>query len=261
MAFTQPLAWKEEKLPVLHTVKAPPVLILIPAFNEEECIEQVLDDLLEHETRLHVLVINDGSRDRTERVARCKSEETRRLFILNIPNNIGIGGAVQAGFKYACRNGYSQVVQVDGDGQHRADQLQKLLEPLGKDESDIIIGSRFLENNGFSSSIFRRAGIRFFTTLISCLTGKRVTDPTSGFRAFGRGAIEYLADNYAEDYPEPESIMILHRRRFRIKEVPVIMNCRAGGKSSISPLKSTYYMTKVTIAILIDLFRRAGKKE
>lgn len=259
MTFTQPLTWQEKKLqPVLRPIKRPSVLIVIPAFNEEESIKEVLKTLLGSDLDFHMLVINDGSQDQTEGIVREIVEEEDRVFLLNIPNNIGIGGAVQAGFKFACRNEYSHVVQVDGDGQHRADQLEKVLEPLREDRADIVIGSRFLENNGFNSSFFRKVGIRFFTTLISLLTRRPVTDPTSGFRAYSRNTVQYLVDNYAEDYPEPESIIILHRRRFRILEVPVLMNRRAGGQSSISPLKSTYYMIKVTIAILIDMFRRAG---
>lgn len=256
MALTQKVVWEKERPQVLHRVKPSPVLALIPAFNEEACIKTVVKDLLEWDYDQHVLVINDGSQDSTERITRELMETTDRLFILSIPNNIGIGGAVQAGFKFACRKGYEHVVQVDGDGQHRADQMQKLLRPLEANQADVVIGSRFLENTGFNSSIFRAVGIKFFTHLISLLTGRIVTDPTSGFRAFGRRTIEYLADNYADDYPEPESIIMLHRRNFRFLEVPVYMNSRVGGKSSISPLRSTYYMTKVTIAILIDLFRR-----
>jgi glycosyltransferase involved in cell wall biosynthesis len=258
MTFTQTLTWQPKEVPVFQKVENSPVLIVMPAFNEEESIRQVIDDLLGSKLKLHVLVINDGSADKTENVIRGIMEETDRLFLLNLPNNIGIGGAVQAGFKFACRNGYSMVIQVDGDGQHRADQIEKLLHPLRENDADVVIGSRFLEDNGFNSSLLRKAGIKFFTMLISTLTRRHVTDPTSGFRAFGRTTLEYLAENYAEDYPEPESIIILHRRRFRFLEVPVIMNCRSGGKSSLSPLRSTYYMIKVTIAILIDLFRRSG---
>ncbi|MHC4943740.1 MAG: glycosyltransferase family 2 protein [Planctomycetota bacterium] len=261
MTSTQPLAWQQEEVPALHKVEIPPVLIVIPALNEEATIREVIEDLLDTELNLHVLVINDGSEDRTESIVRDIMETTDRVFLLSLPNNIGIGGAVQAGFKFAARNGYPMVIQVDGDGQHRADQLDKLIDPLKEGKADIIIGSRFLVNNGFSSSFFRKVGIKFFTMLISLLTARPVTDPTSGFRAYSRNSIEYLADNYAEDYPEPESIIILHRRRFSFMEVPVRMNSRAGGKSSISPMKSTYYMIKVTIAILIDLFRRVGMKK
>jgi len=258
MTYSHSAALKREKLPGLHRLGLPPVLAVIPTFNEEVCIKTVIADLLGCGLDLHVLVINDGSEDDTGPFTREMMKDTNRLFILNLPNNIGIGGAVQAGFKFAFRNGYSKVVQVDGDGQHRADQVGKLLEPLEEDRADIVIGSRFLENNGFNSSFYRALGIKFFTALISVLTFKQVTDPTSGFRAFSRRTIEYLADNYSEDYPEPESIIILHRRNFRFTEVPVIMNSRAGGRSSISPLRSTYYMIKVTMAILIDLFRKRG---
>ena len=258
MSLSQQVAWKPEESPtILRRKSSPPLLVVIPAFNEEECIEDVLSTLLDQrDIDLHVLVINDGSEDQTESIIRERMKNSDRLFILNLPINMGIGGAVQAGFKFAQRNDYAMVVQVDGDGQHRADQLHKVLEPIMENRADIVIGSRFLEKNGFNSSFFRTVGIKFFTTLISALMRQQVTDPTSGFRAFSRATINYLANNYAEDYPEPETIIILHRRKFRCTEVPVIMNCRAGGKSSISPLRSTYYMIKVTIAIVMDHFRR-----
>jgi glycosyltransferase involved in cell wall biosynthesis len=256
MILPQNIAWKREKTQPLWKVDSASVLVVIPVYNEEVCVREVITDILDQDPNFHALVINDGSDDQTEKIIREMMTKRDRLFLLNLPNNIGIGGAVQAGFKFACRNGYTIVVQVDGDGQHRADQLEKLLVPLKGNQADIVIGSRFLVNNGFNSSFFRKVGIKFFTTLISILTRRQVTDPTSGFRAFGRQTIAYLADNYAEDYPEPESIIILHRRSFSFLEVPVKMNNRAGGKSSISPLRSTYYMIKVTIAILIDLFRR-----
>lgn len=261
MTFTQPLSWQRQKAPALQKYRLPPVLIVIPAYNEEACIKEVLDDLLNTGVDLHILVINDGSDDRTEALTRQIMESEGRVFLLNLPNNIGIGGAVQAGFKFASRKGYEMIVQVDGDGQHRGDQLDRLLAPLKADQADIVIGSRFLVDNGFNASFCRKVGIKFFTMLITLLTSRPVTDPTSGFRAFSRRTITYLTENYAEDYPEPESIIILHRRSFRFMEVPVIMNHRAGGKSSISPLKSCYYMVKVTIAILIDLLRRAGMRK
>ena len=254
-------ALAEKKPRIEAWTRKPSVLIVIPAFNEEDCIARVLEDILDLDTECHVLVINDGSKDATGGIIREVMRDRPRLFSLHIPNNIGIGGAVQAGFMFARRNGYTRVVQVDGDGQHRADQLKRILEPLVRDEADIVIGSRFLPGcepagPGSAPSLWRALGIRFFTTLLGMVTGRKVTDPTSGFRAFGRAAIEFLAEHYAEDYPEPESIITLHRRNYRMVEVPVIMNRRSGGRSSISPLRSTYYMVKVTIAILMDLVRR-----
>ncbi len=257
MILPQQVAWQESRARAFERPRPPEILVIIPAFNEEASIEGVVSKLLgQKKIDLHVLVVNDGSKDRTEAIVREFMKASDRLFLLNLPNNMGIGGAVQAGFKYALNQRYAIVVQVDGDGQHRVDQLHKVILPIQENRADIVVGSRFLEKNSYNSSIFRAAGIKFFTTLISILTGSPVTDPTSGFRAYNEPTIEYLAENYADDYPEPESLIILHRRRFRSMEVPVIMNDRAGGKSSISPLRAGYYMVKVTIAIIVDHFRK-----
>lgn len=240
-----------------EAVERPRILAVIPAFNEEACLEEVVRSLLAQGDDLHVLVVNDGSRDETEAVARNLADRWERVFLLNLPNNIGIGGAVQAGFKFARRRGYDVVVQVDGDGQHPADHLARVAEPVLEGRVDIAVGSRFLHPEGGAgvSSFCRRIGIRFFTALLSLLTRRRMTDPTSGFRAYGRAAVEYLSEHYAEDYPEPEALMILHRRRFRSVEVPVKMHPRLAGRSSISPSRACYYMLKVTVAVVMDLFR------
>lgn len=191
-------------------------------------------------------MINDGSTDNTLRIC-----ERERFHYLNLPINMGIGGAVQAGYVYACRNDYDIAVQMDGDGQHDAAYLETLLEPLRKDEADVVIGSRFLEKEGFQSSASRRTGINILSFLILLMTGKRIKDVTSGYRAVNRKFIEIYSRDYPMDYPEPEAIVSAIMHLGRVREVPVRMRAREGGTSSINFRRSVYYMIKVTLAILI----------
>ena len=170
--------------------------------------------------------------------------------------NLGIGGAVQTGYKYAYENGYDVAVQVDGDGQHDPEFLSTMAEYLIEHRVDMVIGSRFIEKKGFQSSITRRMGIKFFSGLIKVLTGKTITDPTSGLRMIGRNVMEIFSQDYPRDYPEPESIVAVLRKNMKIEEIPVVMLERQGGVSSISPKKSIYYMVKVTLAILIERMRK-----
>ena len=196
------------------------------------------------------IVVNDGSKDRTAEICR-----KRGYRLLDLPINLGIGGAVQTGYKYAWENGYDMAVQVDGDGQHDPEFLELMAEYLETHQVDMVIGSRFIEKQGFQSSGMRRVGIRFFSGLIRLMTGKTITDPTSGLRMAGRNVIELFSKDYPRDYPEPESIVAILKRKKKVAEIPVIMRARAGGVSSISPLKSVYYMIKVTIAILLERIR------
>ena len=180
--------------------------------------------------------------------------------IVNLPVNLGIGGAVQTGYKYGIRHGYDLAVQVDGDGQHDPEYLLEMAEYMQKSRVDMVIGSRFIKKEGFQSSGARRIGIKYFTFLIRLLTGKTVTDPTSGLRMVNRDIMNFFAHDYPKDYPEPESVVAVLRSGKRVEEIPVIMRERNGGVSSISLKKSIYYMIKVSLAILIEKMRPRGGK-
>ena len=221
-------------------------IVIVPAYNEEGNIRNTLRDLEENGAGTDVLVMNDCSTDGTEAVL-----QEAGVNYLSFPVNLGIGGGVQAGYKYARENGYDIAIQFDGDGQHEARYLRDLIAPLERDEADIVIGSRFVEGEGFQSSGARRAGIGILSRLIRILCGVKVLDVTSGMRAVNRRFIEEYAEHYAQDYPEPEALLYAGVRKARIREVPVQMKERAGGKSSIGALKSVYYMIKVSLALII----------
>lgn len=226
-------------------------LIIIPAFNEEANIEKTVTSIQKDAKDFDYVVINDCSTDRTRQIC-----EEKGYNVVNLPINLGIGGAVQTGYKYAYANGYDVAVQVDGDGQHDPEFLNKMAEYIEKNKVDMVIGSRFIEKKGFQSSVMRRMGIKFFSVLIKLLTGSVITDPTSGLRMVGRNVMEIFAKDYPRDYPEPESVVAVLRKKLVVKEIPVIMHEREGGVSSISPKKSIYYMIKVTLAILIERIRK-----
>ncbi|MDO4566941.1 MAG: glycosyltransferase family 2 protein [Oscillospiraceae bacterium] len=231
------------------------VLVIVPAYNEESNIAAVVASLREKAPACDFIVVNDCSEDATKR--RC--EEIDAPYI-DIPVNLGIGGGVQTGFRYACERGYDAAVQFDGDGQHLAEFLPAIVEPVLAGECDLCIGSRFLEKKGFQTSAMRRFGINFLSFLIYLVCKIRVTDVTSGFRASSRALCEFFCENYAQDYPEPEAVMAASIAGFRVEERPVEMRERQGGKSSISPLKSVYFMIKVSLAILIGAFTGERKK-
>lgn len=232
-------------------------LVIIPAYNESASIQKTVEDIRRKAQDFDYVVINDCSVDNTREIC-----ENLNYNIVNLPVNLGIGGAVQTGYKYGVRNGYDLAVQVDGDGQHDPKFLSKMSEYLLEADADMVIGSRFIEKEGFQSSGARRAGIRYFTFLIRLLTGKTVTDPTSGLRMVNRDIMEMFAQDYPKDYPEPESVVAVLRRGKKVKELPVVMRERNGGVSSISLKKSVYYMIKVSLAILIEKMRpRRGKKK
>lgn len=225
-------------------------LIIIPAYNEEANIEKTVESILRDSKGFDYVIINDCSTDRTRQIC-----EEKGYNIVNLPINLGIGGAVQTGYKYAVRNGYDMAVQVDGDGQHDPRFLEEMAEYLAENNLDMVIGSRFIEKQGFQSSGLRRTGIRFFTKLIKMLTGVTITDPTSGLRMVGKKILTIFAEDYPKDYPEPESVVAILRRGMKVQEIPVIMREREGGVSSISMKKSVYYMVKVTLAIIIECIR------
>lgn len=226
-------------------------IIIIPAYNEEENIEKTVNAIQKSAQGFDYVIINDCSIDNTRKIC-----EEKGFNIVNLPINLGIGGAVQTGYKYAYENGYDVAVQVDGDGQHDPEFLSTMAEYLIEHRVDMVIGSRFIEKKGFQSSITRRMGIKFFSGLIKVLTGKTITDPTSGLRMIGRNVMEIFSQDYPRDYPEPESIVAVLRKNMKIEEIPVVMLERQGGVSSISPKKSIYYMVKVTLAILIERIRK-----
>lgn len=222
------------------------VLIIIPAYNEAENIEKVVDNIIQNFPQYDYVVINDGSRDNTRDI--CKK---RGYQFVNLSINLGIGGAVQTGYKYARDKGYKVAVQIDGDGQHDISHLEKMLPYLESGEADIVIGSRFIEKEGFQSSVARRTGIKILSALIFLCTGCRVKDVTSGFRAVNEKYINIYAENYPNDYPEPEAIVAAVMHGGVIKECPVVMRERENGTSSINLMKSVYYMIKVSLAILV----------
>ncbi len=226
-------------------------LIIIPAYNESENILNTVKVIQEEAPDFDYVVINDCSRDNTLELM-----EENNINYVNLPVNLGIGGAVQTGYKYALENDYDVAVQVDGDGQHDPKYLKVLVDALEKNDADMVIGSRFINNEGFQSTFMRRVGIVYFTRLIHLLTGKTITDPTSGFRMCNRKVIELFSKDYPRDYPEPESIVALLKRKMNVMEVPVQMKERQGGVSSINASKSVYYMIKVSLAILIENLRK-----
>lgn len=225
-------------------------LVIIPAYNESENIVNTVKEIKEKASDFDYVVINDCSSDKTLEIL-----ESNHLNYINLSVNLGIGGAVQTGYKYALEHEYDMAVQVDGDGQHDPAYLHSLEETLIKEKADMVIGSRFIKNEGFQSTFARRMGIVYFTKMIKSLTGTTITDPTSGFRLVNKDVIALFAKDYPRDYPEPESIVALLKRKKKVKEVPVQMKERQGGVSSIKLWNSVYYMIKVSIAILVECSR------
>ena len=229
-------------------------IVIIPAYNEISNIRTTVQDLLDHAPGFDYVIINDCSQDGTMRF--CTEQG---MNIINLPVNLGIGGAVQTGYLYAWRNGYDVAVQFDGDGQHDASYLGEMADSLQAQQADMVIGSRYIKKEGFQSSGIRQFGIRYFSALIKLLTGKRVTDPTSGMRMVNRDVMKIYSEDYPVDYPEPESVVTILRMGKKVSEIPVIMRERQGGVSSISPRKAVYYMIKVTLAILMECLRKRRK--
>lgn len=225
-------------------------LVIIPAFNEEESIATTVEDICKNAPEFDYVVINDCSKDHTLDI--CRKNGIR---VLDLPINLGIGGAVQTGYLYAYNNNYDIAVQFDGDGQHDATYLQKMADTLEIENADMVIGSRFIAREGFQSSGIRRMGIRYFAFLTRFLFGKKITDATSGMRMCNRKVMELFVKDYPRDYPEPESVCRLLRKKCKVIELPVIMRERTTGVSSISPTKSIYYMVKVSLAIFIERLR------
>ena len=228
------------------------ILFVIPAYNEEKSIKKVYDGIIDYNkknnTKYDVMVINDGSKDNTEKI----------LTINNIPHiklihNLGIGGAVQTGYKYALENNYDIAIQFDGDGQHNVEYVKKLIEPIINNEADLVIGSRFIDKTSseFKSTFARLIGIRIISSFIKLTTKKRIYDCTSGFRACNRKTIEHFSHTYPTEYPEPISSVDLFKNKYIIKEVPVSMNERKEGTSSIKSFRKAYYMINVILSIFV----------
>lgn len=226
-------------------------MAIVPAFNEEGSIAAVVGELLAYDRGLRVVVVDDGSTDRTAEVARASGAK-----VISLPFNLGIGGAVQTGFRYAWEQGFDVAVRADGDGQHDPAELDAILRPVLADEADVAVGSRFIGGDGYRSSRSRRAGIRLLAWIVSALTRQRITDPTSGFQAANRLGIRLFAADYPHDYPEAEATVMVFKHRLRLQEVPVKMRARESGRSSITTVRSVYYMVKVVLAIFVALFRR-----
>jgi glycosyltransferase involved in cell wall biosynthesis len=228
-------------------------IAVVPAFDEERSIGRVVDELRAFDPGLDVVVVSDGSSDRTSAVA-----AEHGAHVVQLPFNLGIGGAVQTGFRYAWENGYDVVVRCDGDGQHIPSELPKVLAPVLAGEADIAVGSRFIAGDGYRSSATRRVAIRFLGLVVSAIARQRVTDTTSGFQALNRRALALFAADYTHDYPEVEGIVMTLKHRLRLREVPVEMREREHGDSSITALRSVYYMAKVLLALFVGLFRRGS---
>ena len=226
-------------------------LIIIPAYNESSNIEKTVETIKKEAPEFDYVIINDCSTDNTRQIC-----ENHHYNIVNLPINLGIGGAVQTGYRYGYEEGYDLAVQVDGDGQHDPKFLDEMAKYLESHNLDMVIGSRFINKEGFQSSGARRLGIKYITVLIKILTGAKITDPTSGLRMVNRDVMKIFAYDYPKDYPEPESVVAILRQKKKVEEIPVIMKAREGGVSSISPKKSVYYMIKVTLAILIERIRK-----
>ena len=233
------------------------ILCIVPAYNEEQAVVGVIKDIQEHLPWADVLVVDDGSVDRTAERAHAAG-----AIVCSLSYNLGIGAAVQTGLKYASRNGYDVAIQVDGDGQHPAEEIPRLLDVLTEHpEVDMVVGSRFLEDTGYKSPVSRKAGIEVFSIVLSAICRQRLTDTTSGFRAIRGEAIGFLARYYPRDYPEVEALVLLHQARYVIRETPTPMRQRQGGETSIRLFHGLYYMTKVMLSLSIELLKKAkGRK-
>lgn len=229
-------------------------LIIVPAFNESESILEVIKDIKENAPGYDYVVINDASTDTTKKIC-----EENNIHFLDLASNMGIGGAVQTGYKYALYENYDIAVQLDGDGQHMAASIPKMEQKMIDENANMVIGSRYIDNQGFQSTRLRRFAIKYFSWLIRICTGQKITDPTSGLRMCDKSVIKFFAKLYPWDYPEPESTTTILKMGCNVKEVPVVMKERQGGKSSLSnPAKAVFYMIKVSAGIIIE---SAGRRK
>lgn len=221
------------------------VLIIIPAYNEQENIERVVNEVIKENDWVDVVVINDGSKDNT-----LEKAKNTKAKVINLSNNLGIGGAVQTGMIYAYENKYDVAIQIDGDGQHNPQYIKEMVNKINEGY-DMVIGSRFVEKTSYKQTFFRMLGIKTTSVLIKAITGKKIYDTTSGFRAINKEVIKEFAKKYPYDYPEPETNMQIVLKGKKVLEIPVEMRKRIAGKSFVTPLKSVKYMTKVTLSLLM----------
>ncbi len=227
-------------------------LIVIPAFNEEEKIQDVVQEIRREVPEAVVLVVNDGSRDQTETRARAAGAR-----VLTHPFNMGYGVTLQTGYKYALKYGFNYVLQMDGDGQHDPRYLPLLLQEVREERADVVIGSRFLGEGEYRAGWMRATGIRLFRFLASRLCGQKITDPTSGYQALNRRAVKFCTeDSFPGDYPDADVLVMMHRAGLHIREVPVRMHPNARGRSMHSGLKPIYYIYKMCLSIALNLIRR-----
>ncbi len=227
------------------------VLIIVPCYNEEDNIEKVIDNIITNFPQYDYLVVNDCSTDRTQEIC-----QKNNYHYVSLSTNLGIGGGVQTGYIYAKENDYDITVQIDGDGQHDPAYIEDMIGELLHQNADMVVGSRFIQNEGFQTSGSRRAGIKIINGLIKICTGVKITDSTSGFRVCSKRMTAFFAENYAQDYPEPEAIVSAALHGYKVIEAPVVMKEREGGTSSINLGRSVYYMIKVTFAILLQKLSR-----
>ena len=237
--------------PVAEALTSVKRIAIVPALNEEQSIARVVDEIRQFDRKFEIVVVDDGSTDET--ASRAQRAGAR---VLRLPYNLGIGAAMQTGYQYASDRGCELAVQVDGDGQHDARELARLIEPITDGRADVVVGTRFGGDQPYRTSLTRRIGIRLFARVVSLMVRQRMTDTTSGFRAANERAIRLFAADYPHDYPEVEAVVLAARHRLRIVEVPVAMRTREAGRSSITALRSMYYMIKVSLALFISLFRR-----
>ncbi len=238
-----------------HAMETQKIIVIVPAYDEAASIAGVIEDIRGNFPAADILIVDDGSSDGTGKIALQHGAE-----VLTLPFNLGIGSAVQTGYQYARREGYDIAVQLDGDGQHDASFLPEMVSPLANGECDLVLGSRYLAGSGYKGALGRRAGTAFFSWTLSLLLSQKVTDSTSGFRAVNRKAIELFAADYPRDYPEVEALLLAHVTRLKIKEIPVTMRDRAGGKSSINLFRAAYYMVKVFLALIVGFSRRRAPR-
>ena len=232
-------------------VRTQRIVAVIPAHNEEECLATTLRELAEVRPDVDAVIVDDGSTDRTARIARAMGYP-----VVSLPVNLGIGGAVQTGVRYALSHGYDAAFQYDADGQHRPDQIARLIDPVLRGEADMVLGSRFIEDSGYRVSIARGAIMWLLRTLSSMAIRQKITDNTSGFRAYGRRAMQFMITNCSCDYPEIEAIILLVRNGHRFTEVPVSMGERFAGQSMFTPLRAMYFTIRSLMAVLISVLVR-----
>lgn len=233
------------------------VLIIIPAYNEAEAISGVLTDLREKTPEYDVLVVNDGSTDNTAEVVK----RHPGVNLVQLPFNMGIGNTVQTGYKFAVLNGYDIAVQCDADGQHPVHQLPKIIQAVLDGRGDMVIGSRYVAHTDYAPPLFRRIGKSLLSRIVDSVVGGGVTDTTSGFRAMNRDVFSVFANNYPDDYPEPEALVIMHKHGLKAVEIPVDMQPRQGGESSINATRAVYYIIKVSLAIFIGVVKKTPRSQ